>query len=96
MITEAILTQKINPKTGKREWVLVSKSKHRPLKYFGVKKPSEERIAKEERRIQYFKHVAGALKEKGIEVVNNQISKADVRKAIEIIAAIKIMTKDQV
>lgn len=82
---EAILTQKVNPKTGNREWVLVSKSKHRPLKYFGVKKPSEERVKKEERRIQYFKHVAGALQCNNIEVLNNQIKKEDLEKAVKII-----------
>ena len=86
MIAEAILTQKVNPKTGKREWVLVSKSKRRPLKYFGVKKPSEERVAKEEKRIQYFKHVAGALKENNIEVSeDDRIKKDDIERALEII-----------
>lgn len=52
----AILTQKINPKTDRKEWVLVSKEDRKPLKYFGPTKPSKEEVKKEEKRIQYFKH----------------------------------------
>lgn len=54
----AILTQKVNPKTNRKEWVLVSRKDRKPLKYFGPEKPSEERVKKEEQRIQYFKHKA--------------------------------------
>lgn len=85
MISEAILTQKVNPSTGLKEWALVSKSKRRPLKYFGTRKPSDERVAKEEKRIQYFKHVAGALENNGIMVVENKIKKEDLAAAIAIV-----------
>lgn len=38
-------------------WALVSKKTGRPLAYYkGEGKPSDEWVAKEERRIQYFKH----------------------------------------
>jgi hypothetical protein len=38
-------------------WALVSKKTGRPLAYYGGEgKPSDEWIAKEERRIQYFKN----------------------------------------
>lgn len=37
-------------------WVLVSKKTQRPLAYYkGDGKPSDEWVAKQERRIQYFK-----------------------------------------
>ena len=39
------------------EWKLVSKSNpSKVLKNFGKTKPSEEAVAKEERRVQFFKH----------------------------------------
>ena len=56
----AILVQRHNDNTGKKEWALVSKGKdHKVLKWFGAQKPSEERVKKEEQRIQYFKHKNG-------------------------------------
>lgn len=86
MKVEAILTKKINPKTGKKEWALVSHSKHRALKYFGTRKPSEEEVAKEEQRIQFFKHVNSALAESNIRVSADQkIKKTDLEIALEII-----------
>lgn len=57
----AILTQKNNPKTNHKEWVLVSRKDRRPLKYFGPEKPSKEEVSKEERRIQYFKSRSSAI-----------------------------------
>jgi len=54
----SILTQKVNEKTGNKEWALVSKKNRRVLKWFGARKPSEEAVKKEEKRIQYFKNVA--------------------------------------
>jgi hypothetical protein len=55
----AILKQKYNKKTKKKEWALVSKSKpSKVLKWFGARKPSKDRVNKEEKRIQYFKHAA--------------------------------------
>ena len=47
-------------KVGK-EWKLMSKSNpDKVLKNFGSKKPSQEAVNKEERRVQFFKH-QGAL-----------------------------------
>ena len=54
----SILTKKYNEKNERQEWALVSKKSRRVLKWFGTKKPSEEQVKKEERRIQYFKHAA--------------------------------------
>lgn len=54
-----MLRQKTNPKSGKKEWALVSKSSGKALQYFGAKKPSEDTVNKAERRVQGFKH--GAL-----------------------------------
>ena len=42
-------------KKGDGRWALVSKNSGRVLKYWDHK-PSKEEVAKEERRIQYFKH----------------------------------------
>lgn len=40
------------------KWALVSKKTGRPLAYYkGEGKPSDEWIANQERRIQYFKHM---------------------------------------
>lgn len=39
------------------KWALVSKKTGRPLAYYkGEGKPSDEWVAEQERRIQYFKH----------------------------------------
>lgn len=39
------------------KWALVSKKTGRPLAYYkGEGKPSDEWVAQQERRIQYFKH----------------------------------------
>jgi hypothetical protein len=41
------------------EWALVSKTNpDKILKWFGKKKPSDEEVAKEERRVNYFKHLS--------------------------------------
>lgn len=53
----AVLLQKHNDHTDRKEWALVSKKDHdKVLKWFGAEKPSEDAVAKEERRVQYFKH----------------------------------------
>ena len=52
----AIIKKKTNPKSGKSEYSLVSKSNVHPLNYFGSKKPSVESAAHEEKRVQYFKN----------------------------------------
>jgi len=55
-----ILKKILNKKTGKKEWALLSRSKpHKVLKWFGPRKPSKEEFLKEERRVQYWKHVKG-------------------------------------
>jgi hypothetical protein len=58
---ESRLVQRQNQHTNKKEWALVSKKSGKVLKWFGVKKPSEEAVKKEERRVQYFKHTKGDL-----------------------------------
>lgn len=41
-------------------WALVSKETGRPLAYYkGEGKPSDEWVAKQEKRVQYFKHMKG-------------------------------------
>jgi hypothetical protein len=61
----AILKKKDNKKTKKQEWALVSKSKpSKVLVWFGTRKPSKQRVNKEEKRVQFFKH-------QGEEVINN-------------------------
>lgn len=74
----AMLRRKYNEKTKKTEWALLSKSKpHKVLRWFGARKPSDEHVHEEEKRIQYFKHaaenvvtemhsVSGELRKKGI------------------------------
>lgn len=61
MLKTAILVQKKNQKTDKLEWALVSKKDRKVLKWFGSKKPSDERVQKEEKRIQFFKHQSDRL-----------------------------------
>jgi hypothetical protein len=64
----ARLVKKHNDHTGRSEYALVSKKSGRVLKWFGVQKPSHDRVMKEERRVQYFKHLGGnAEKTKSIE-----------------------------
>lgn len=57
----ARLVQRKNDKTDKLEWALVSKKNGRVLKWFGARKPSDEAVQKEERRVQYFKHAHGDI-----------------------------------
>lgn len=53
----AVLTQRTNPKTNKKEWALVGGKDHsKVLEYFGTEKPSEDRVQKSEARVQYFKN----------------------------------------
>ena len=55
---EATLVQRHRKDTDRKEWALVSKKDpSKILKWFGVTKPSEESVLKEERRVQYFKHL---------------------------------------
>ena len=44
-------------RNGKMQWCLVSvKDPSKILKWFGTSKPSADAVAKEERRVSYFKH----------------------------------------
>lgn len=52
---QEFMTEILKQVNGK--WALVSKSEGKPLAYYkGEGKPSDEWLAKQERRIQYFKH----------------------------------------
>jgi len=51
-----MLTQRVNDKTGRREYCLVSRGSGDVLQWFGVQKPSPGMVAKVEARINYFKH----------------------------------------
>ncbi len=53
-----MLSKKVNPHTGKSEYCLESvTSKGKVLEWYGPKKPSEARVQKSEKRVQYFKHM---------------------------------------
>jgi len=50
-----MLSQKVNPKTGKKEYCLVSTKKPgKVLEYYGTRKPSNERLARSERRVEFY------------------------------------------
>jgi hypothetical protein len=51
-----ILRQRVHDKSGKKEWVLLDRKGKRPLEWFGVTRPSDERVKKAEKRVQFFKH----------------------------------------
>lgn len=60
---QAILVQKINKNTGRKEWCLVSKKdRSKVLEWYGPKKPSKERVEKTEKRVQWFKSGPGKKK----------------------------------
>lgn len=62
MNKQATLLQKVNKNTGLKEWALVSVDDHsKVLRWFGVKKPSEQQVAVEEHRINYFKSLRKAV-----------------------------------
>lgn len=53
--TPTLITEVLKQVDGR--WALVSKTSGRVLAYYkGEGKPSEEWVAKQERRIQFFKH----------------------------------------
>lgn len=56
----SILKKKHRDDTDQTEWALVSKKNGKVLKWFGKQKPSEDRVKKEEQRVQYFKHKNGS------------------------------------
>ncbi len=57
-LKKAVLKQKHREETDREEWALFDSEGKRVLKWFGEKKPSDEQVLKEERRIQFFKHHA--------------------------------------
>lgn len=62
----AILKQKKREETGEVEWALFDSKGKRVLKWFGAKKPSDEAVLKEERRIQFFKHQGSHWRSAGL------------------------------
>ena len=56
----ARLVQKYRKDKDRKEWALLESDGPKVLKWFGTKKPSDEAVSKEERRIQYFKHKGAA------------------------------------
>jgi hypothetical protein len=51
-----MLTKKVNPKTKRLEFALVSMDGKKVLQYFGKQKPSAEAVAKVEARVEYYKN----------------------------------------
>ncbi len=61
-----MIKKTLNPKTGKKDFALLSTSKpKRVLKHFGPNKPSEQAVAREEKRVNYFKHGGKPFSEGG-------------------------------
>ena len=57
----AIVTQRFREEKNRKEWALVSRKpsktgKRKVLFWFGMKKPSKERVTKQEKRVQFFKN----------------------------------------
>lgn len=57
----ARLVEKYRKDKDRKEWALLESDGPRVLKWFGTTKPSDERVLKEERRIQYFKHHSASV-----------------------------------
>ena len=57
----SILRKKYREDKDRTEWALLDSKGKRVLRWFGVEKPSEERVKKEEKRIQFFKHKNGSF-----------------------------------
>lgn len=61
----ARLTKRLNPKTDRVEWALVSKTQKdkdgdfHVLEYFGTQEPSDERVQKAEARVNWFSEGPG-------------------------------------
>jgi len=62
MLVTGIVTQRYREDKKRKEWALVSRKpdnktgKRKVLYWFGLKKPSKERITTQEKRVQWFKH----------------------------------------
>lgn len=61
-IVLGVVTQRYREDKSRKEWALVSRKpdtksgKRRVLYWFGTKKPSKERVQKQEKRVNWFKH----------------------------------------
>lgn len=51
-----MLDKRINPKTKRKEYALVSMDGRKVLQYFGKAKPSDEQIQAVEARVEYYKN----------------------------------------
>jgi len=57
-----IVTQRYREEKDRKEWALVSRKpdkktgKRKILYWFGTKKPSKEKVSKQEKRVQWFKN----------------------------------------
>jgi hypothetical protein len=49
-----MLKQRTNPRTGKKEYALVSRDGKRVLQYFGKARPSAAAIAQAEARVEHY------------------------------------------
>ncbi len=54
----SVLRKKRREDKDRTEWALMDSKGQKVLKWFGEERPSDERVKKEERRIQYFKYQA--------------------------------------
>lgn len=51
-----MLVKKLNPKTKRKEYALVSLDGAKVFQYFGKEKPGAEAVAKVEARIDYYRN----------------------------------------
>jgi hypothetical protein len=51
-----MLIKKINPRTKRKEYALVSMDGGKVLQYFGKVRPTEAEVAKVETRVEYYKN----------------------------------------
>ncbi len=52
----SVLRKKFRDDKDRSEWALMDSEGKKVLRWFGPEKPSDDRVRKEEKRIQYFKH----------------------------------------
>jgi lysyl-tRNA synthetase class I len=57
----AILRKHYRKEKDRSEWALLDSQGEKVLRWFGLQKPSEARVKKEEQRIQFFKHQNGSI-----------------------------------
>jgi hypothetical protein len=55
-----MVAKRLNPKTKRREYCLVSQDGLRVLQYYGKTRPTPEQIAQTEARIRHFKEKRAA------------------------------------